>query len=106
MSVSNVVPMSTIGARIASSLAMARKDTSTPSNGPAPANWKLSLKLSRMSSRLSMPKAHAAAILPLMMASRLAGVAKSGSSDWRSRSPAVTSITRYAPPRKALRINR
>ena len=55
---------------------------------------KLSLNATRISSRLSMPKAQAARILPLMIALRAAGVASSGSSDCRSRSPAVTSITR------------
>jgi hypothetical protein len=44
--------------------------------------------------------------LALMIASRDAGVASSGSSDWRSRSPAVASIASCMPPMKASSSNR
>jgi hypothetical protein len=42
-----------------------------------------------------------ARILPLMIASRETGVASSGSSDCRSRSPAVASMASCMPPTKA-----
>jgi hypothetical protein len=45
-------------------------------------------------------------ILPLMIAPRDAGVASSGSSDCRSRSPAVASIATCMPPMNASSSNR
>ena len=42
-----------------------------------------------------------AKIFALMMISRDTGVASSGSSDWRSRSPAVASIASCMPPMNA-----
>ncbi|MBW3551355.1 MAG: methyltransferase domain-containing protein [Proteobacteria bacterium] len=44
--------------------------------------------------------------LTMTIEPRVAGVASSGSSDWRSRSPAVASRIRYAPPRNEVRISR
>ena len=41
-----------------------------------------------------------------VLAARSAGVASKGSRDCRSRSPAVTSITKYAPPMKLLKISK
>jgi len=91
--VSSDVPMNSIGTRISSILPMARNDTFNcrPS---VPANCALNLKASRVSSSVARPIMQAAAILPLTTALRGAGVASSGSSDWRSRSPAVASRIR------------
>ncbi len=54
----------------------------------------LTLNAARVNSSDAKPTMQAAAILPLTMALRDPGVASSGSSDCRSRSPAVVSITR------------
>ncbi|MCY1440943.1 hypothetical protein D9M71_572370 [compost metagenome] len=54
----------------------------------------LSLNAASVSSSDTTPTTQAAAILPLTIALRRAGVASNGSSDCRSRSPAVVSITR------------
>ena len=59
------------------------------------------LKDTRISSIDSRPKDTAASILPPTNAARDAGVASSGSRDCRSRSPAVVSIAKCAPPMKA-----
>ena len=55
---------------------------------------------------LTMAKAKVALSLPRMICAREAGLISSGSSDWRSRSPAVASMARYMPPRNTLRISR
>ena len=61
----------------------------------------LSLNDNRISSIDSSPSSTAASILPPTSAPRATGVASSGSSDCRSRSPAVVSIAKWAPPMKA-----
>ena len=91
--VSSVVPMNSIGSRMSSSLPIATKRTSSISAMPVD-NCALSLNARRVSSSEVMPTSPAAAILPLTIAPRVAGVASSGSSDCRSRSPAVTSMIR------------
>ena len=64
------------------------------------------LNVTSISSSDARPSAQAAAILPLTTALRGAGVASSGSRDWRSRSPAVASRITAMPPRNADRISR
>ena len=98
--VSRAVPISTSGSRISSSLPIAAKLTSSDTVAPV-ARLALALNESRISSIETMPSSAAAAILPLTSAPREAGVASSGSSDCRSRSPAVVSMARCEPPMKA-----
>ncbi len=52
----------------------------------------------RLISRLADENRQIAASLPARIFQRDTGLANSGSSDWRSRSPAVRSIARYMPP--------
>ena len=93
-------PISTSGNRVSSSLPMARKLTSICRPMPL-TRLAVSLNDSRISSIDSRPSSTAASILPPTSAARGTGVASSGSSDCRSRSPAVVSIARWAPPMKA-----
>ena len=94
------VPMTTSGSRINSSLAIAGRLTSSIRPMPV-AIAALPFSASRISSSEAMPIITDASILPLTMAPRAAGVASNGSSDCRSRSPAVVSIARWMPPRNA-----
>ena len=103
--VSSAVPISSIGSSTNSIWPIASSDMSRVRAMPV-ANCALSLIASSDSSRVHSPSRHAAAILPLTMAPREAGVASSGSSDCRSRSPAVASSTSAAPPRKAVMIRK
>ena len=52
----------------------------------------------RVSARVAIPKNPEAPILARTSEERGTGAAKSGSSDWRSRSPAVTSMAMGIPP--------
>ncbi|MNN86844.1 hypothetical protein D3C81_2043120 [compost metagenome] len=87
------MPITTSGSRITKSLPIAAKLTSSERAAPLPM-LALSLNDNRISSIDARPSTTAASILPLTSALRDAGVASSGSSDCRSRSPAVVSITR------------
>ena len=55
----------------------------------------------RLSIMLTIANENVAPSFPSTICARVAGLASSGSSDCRSRSPAVVSIARYMPPRKA-----
>ena len=103
--VSSAVPISTSGSSTSSSLPIAMNLTSSELPTPRPM-LALNLNDSRISRIAVNPTRVDASILPLTRAPRGAGVASSGSSDCRSRSPAVVSMTRCEPPMKADIISR
>lgn len=91
--------MNSIGTRMNSICSIGKKPTLSWRPRFEVDSCALNLKASKVSNSDTMPITQAAAILPLTIALRGAGVASKGSSDWRSRSPAVASRISEAPPR-------
>jgi len=99
------VPISSIGSFFSSTCTIERMFMLSCRLTLPEANWALTLNATSVSSSDTNPTTQAAPILPLTMALREPGVASNGSSDCRSRSPAVVSITRYAPPMNEVRVS-